>query len=276
MTVLCATTVGLRGIRPCTHFGLHRVTCPDHPGWAETLRPGTCRGCLPRQADRGFLCQRCYELVESACLRWPRWLRLVLAADGRLVAPEGGGQADGYSNLQVTTLAIDECTRLLASRADRTVDLWVHDEAGAADAIRFAHAAHNAFDALQTEERPKHIERVRCPGCGFLTLTENPTREHRGKTIIECQQCGHVLDEIRLPSAPRWFGSEDCESDDHLDCRGLECRCACHMVGRASLPQGIHAVFDADQHTTGYVDRSVWVITAGVVHYEPIEERRTA
>lgn len=59
MTVLCTTTINLPGVRPCAELGAHRVTCPDHPGFRDN--PGACLGCLPRAADRGFLCSYCYE-----------------------------------------------------------------------------------------------------------------------------------------------------------------------------------------------------------------------
>lgn len=280
MTILCITSEWLPGIRPCTNLGEHRVTCPDHEGWAEELRPGVCRGCLPRAADRGFLCQRCYDRVEAAFLKWRPFVRLVLETGGRAVSPEGGAKGaapDGFTNLPLTFLALDECERLLKSRADRTLDVWVHDQACARDSIMFAHAAERAYRALEVEERERQVYRVRCPHCGHQTLTGHTTREQRGATIVECQVCGEQLDKIRTAPTAR-TESEACEHDDllrHADCSELACRCHCHDLGRRSTPQGVFVLWDADQHTAGYVDRSSWVFDGATIHQQH-DERKIA
>lgn len=267
MTVLCITTEGLPGIRPCSHLGQHRVTCPDHDGWAE--RPGICRGCLPRSADRGFLCAACWDRLDNAWLRWPQFERLVLETDGRAVSPEGGGikgsTPDGYTNLPLTVLTLDECNRHLRSRGDRTLDAWVHTEDGAADAIQFAHAAQRAYQSLEVEKRELKLERVRCPHCGMLSLMSNPTRQQGAATIVDCQHCGRLLDTIR-DTEPRWVGSETCSSTEpleHLHCQSVHCRCDCHHLGRASQVVGIAALWDADMATgsPASAPRGDWIIT---------------
>lgn len=275
--ILCITNEHLPGIRPCTHLGQHKVTCHDHEGWREDLRPGTCPGCLPRKADRGYLCQGCWSRLDDAALRWPQFRRLVVETEGRAVSPEGGGRGsspDGYTNLPLTFLMLDECDRLHRSSAGITLDTWVHTEDGARDAIMFAHAAERAYRSLEVEKRELKLERVRCPHCDRLSLTANPTRELGGMTVVECQHCGELLDRIR-DDHHRWVGSETCEAGGHLACAGPNCRCDCHDLGRASTEQGIAALWDADQHATGYVDRRWWQIDGGRVW--PAEpERKTA
>lgn len=267
MTILCITTTRLPGIRPCTHAGQHKVTCHDHEGWAE--KPGLCRGCLPRSADRGYLCAACWDKLDAASLRWPQFARLVLETDGRAVSPDGGGikgsSPDGYTNLPLTTLVLDECFRFRRSRGNLTLDAWVHTEAGAADAIQFAHAAERAYRSLEVEKRELKLERVRCPHCERLSLTSNPTRERNGATIVECQHCGELLDTIR-DTEPRWVGSEMCADVDHAACASLHCGCGCHLLGWTASrdPQyaGASALWNADlhatrPHTTGRAD---WII----------------
>lgn len=233
MTILCITTTGIPSVWPCTHRGQHRVTCRDHEGWATKLRPGTCSGCLPRKADRGFLCQACFERVDDAYMRWAPFARLVAETDGRAVSASGGGikgsSPDGYTNLPLTLLTLDECTRLLRSQAGLTLDAWVHTEAGARDAVMFARAAHRAYRSLEVEERPLQLERVRCPHCQQLTLREHHTRKVRGATVVECSNCGEELDKIRDDAAQRWNGSEACEHGRHHQCRSLNCPCDCHQ-----------------------------------------------
>ena len=280
MTILCITTERLPGIRPCRHVGQHRVRCHDHEGWSK--RPGICLGCLPRKADRGYLCHSCYDRVDAAHLKWAGFARLVIETDGRVVSPEGKGAApEGYTNLPLTFLALDECTRLLRSLSGRTLDAWVHTEDGARDAIMFAHAAERAYQALEVEKRELKLERVRCPKCDQLTLTGNTTRKHHGSTIVECQNCGEQLDKIR-DDHRRWVGSEVCEGPAgaaHLDCTSLHCGCLCHGYGRESQTMGVSALWDADLHAArpNLAPRELWaVLSARDIHLLAVDERKTA
>lgn len=267
MTLLCATNDSLPGIRACTTLGEHRVTCPDHPGWAEKTRPGTCRGCLPLAADVGFLCRHCWDLVETAYPQWDRFRQLLEATDGRAVSASGGGgsAASGYSNLPLTFLALDECERHLATRGDLTLLMWVNTPAGAAHAIQFAHAALNAYRTLEVEEREKVTPPpARCPECGLLTLTGNRQRTVGAFTVVECQHCGHRLDKIRTGPAS-WGGSTECESTrelDHVECPDVDCHCWCHLIGVRSRHSGIPALWDADLALAvpGSAPRGDWTI----------------
>jgi len=287
MTIVCATNDGLPGIRACTELGEHRVTCLDHPGWDEKTRPGTCRGCLPLAADVGFLCRHCWELVETTYPQWARFRQLLDAADGRTVSPSGGGgsAASGYSNLALAFLAVDECERHLANRGDLTLLMWVNTAAGAAHAIQFAHAATNAYRALEVEEREATAPpRARCPHCEQLTVTANRSRERGVLTIVECEHCGGVLDKIRTgPDA--WNGSDVCEHGgpfDHLDCEDVDCSCWCHDYGRKSHPAlGVAALWDGDTAgaTSGVgAPRGDWIIddphTIRLVPKDPTTTRR--
>lgn len=278
MTILCITTEHLTSIRPCTHRGQHRVTCLDHEGWAASIRPGVCGGCLPRSADRGYLCHSCYDRLDAAHLRWRTFAQLVRETEGRAVTADGGGiksaAPDGYTNLPLTVLALDECERLLRSQAGLTLDAWVHTETGARDAIMFAHAAERAYRSLEVEKRELQLERVRCPHCGLLSLSANPTRSAHGVTVVECQHCGELLDRIRDDS-PRWVGSETCADGEHGDCASLHCRCECHLLGRSSSGQGISAMWDGDQAALGFVNREDWM-TDGARVWKHEEARRSA
>jgi hypothetical protein len=288
--ILCITTTGLHVIRPCTYRGKHGILCPDrdvnraiHEHLHGEAPEETCTGCLPRRADRGYLCHRCYDRVLEAHSKWGPFAKLVIETEGRAVAAEGDGiksaAPDGFTNLPLTFLTLDECERLLRSRAGRTIDLWVHTEDGARDAIMFAHAAERAYRSLEVEKRELRLERVRCPHCQHLSLTQNPTREHRGATLIECQNCGEPLDKIR-DHTPRWVGSEVCADADHLDCRSLHCRCSCHELGRPSQVAGVAALWDADLHAArpDLAPRDLWTVADAttITRRDTENERRTA
>lgn len=283
MTILCATSDNLPGIRPCTVRGEHKITCPDrevnraiaeHLYGADQIPELSCPGCLPRPADRGYLCASCMDRVESTYPKWGDFVRLLAAADGRTVTPEhGGATPQGYSNLPLTFLAFDECTRLLASRQDRTLDVWVHTEDGARDAIMFAHAAENAYRTLQVEQRETVIVRERCPNCDYLAVRGHTTRERAGTTIVSCNWCGHELSKVRTaPVVPP--ASEGCEGDDHKACGELACQCACHNIGTRSRPQGVQALWDADvAAVTGWRDRSAWLWDGATFQHHPAERK---
>lgn len=274
MTILCITTEGLPGIRPCTHLGEHRITCPDrdvnraiaeHEHGAAPER--TCHGCMPRKADRGYLCQHCYERVEQAYIAWAPFRRLLAEAGGRTSTAEGGSaSALGYSNLTLAHLAVDACERHLQDRGARTIDVWVHDRDGAAHAIQFATEAESAYRSLKVDDRNEHATefvRTRCPNCDYVTVAEpNRTREVGAFTVIECQWCDGVIDKVRT-GPPRWVGSATCEDHDHLGCARFGCECDCHQLGRASQEVGISALWNADMHTAtngAAAPRTDWVI----------------
>ena len=99
------------------------------------------------------------------------------------------------------------------------------------------------------------------PGSGLERIVDD--REHLG-----------IPGERPLPRQAEGVGEER-EHAGHVDCRNLECRCDCHHIGRASTEQGVSALWDADQHTAGYVDRAGWV-TDGRTVSQAAEERKSA
>lgn len=254
--MICVTNTNLPGIRRCTIQGQHRVTCPDHEGWREDLRPGTCRGCLPREAETGHLCRSCYERVVAAVAAWPAFREKLDAAEGRVMSAEGGGSsALGFANLSLVFLALDECERHRESLHGTTVDVWVQTPEGAADAIMFSHAAERAWNALPVEMvEDRKPTPQRCPACGWLPTWGNDTRKERGADVVTCRNCGFEVARIR-PEVERWTGSATCEHQLHADCDNLACTCQCHNLGTRSRPAGAQALWDADQHTIETVKR---------------------
>lgn len=202
MTILCVTTEHLPGIRPCTHRGQHRITCDDHAGWNEDLRPGACSGCFPRQADRGFLCQRCYERVEATWLKWPQFERALAGVDRAAVEDTAGVRSSsslGYVPFTGTFLTFDECRRFLASMPTglRALEMWVSTVDGARDAIQFAHAADRAYRDHKIEERQTSLRRVRCPKCGQLALVRLAPSFAHEPVIVACDNCQNEIREGR-------------------------------------------------------------------------------
>jgi hypothetical protein len=210
VTILCITTTGIPGIRPCTHRDQHRITCPDrdvnralHAHEHGYEPEHTCGGCLPRKADVGFLCRYCFDRLEATWSKWERFAAMLPEAGNRAVVRDTGGRGStpaGYVPYPGTYLAYDECRSFLASRRTRPLREWVSNEAGARDAVQFARAADTAYRTHEVEERPHRIRRVRCPECGQLSLVWNPTPLFGGHVTVTCQNedCGRQLDQGRF------------------------------------------------------------------------------
>lgn len=265
MSVFCITA-SMPDVAYCAVFGEHDRTCDDD----------ACRGCAPRPAAVGNLCNDCYERAVAAAGLWAWFVRLVEAAGGRLVAAEGGGSTpDGYVNLTPAWMLIDAAKRH-NTRGNRTVDGWVESPAGAMEAVRFTRAAETAYARLEVEPRPDRPVRPHpCPHCGEFTQYGNHQTKRRGTTTVTCENCGELLAVIRADPATHEVASPDCAIQAHAHCVSETCPCHCHMLGAQSRPGGVQALWDADQATTNPGYRAGWVITDRNT-IEPREERTAA
>lgn len=190
-TILCvAGHPGVPSVAPCKQRDVHLETCTNDD----------CRGCFPRQAERGFLCASHFDRVEHALMRWSDFaIRAGSLGLSKAVQRDTAGvrtTAEGHVNLTGVYLAIDECWRFLASSGDRNADMWVQTEAGATDAIQFAAAAERAYRSHEVEERPHRIRRVRCPECSQQMIW-HPPAWFEGHVTVKCSndECRHVLNQ---------------------------------------------------------------------------------
>lgn len=186
--ILCvAAWPGVPPVAPCKQSDVHLDSCTNDD----------CRGCFPRQAERGFLCASHFDRVEHALIRWDDWaIRAGRLGLSKAVQRDNAGvrtTAEGHVNLTGVYLALDECRRHLASNPG-TADRWVHTEAGAADAIQFAAAAERAYRSHEVEERPHRLRRVRCPECQQQMIW-NPPAWFEGHVSVSCtnEACRHAL-----------------------------------------------------------------------------------
>lgn len=188
--ILCiAAWPTVPSVAPCKARDVHLETCTNDQ----------CPGCFPRSADRGFLCQPHFDRLEQAYARWDEFAaRVAELGLSKAVQRDNAGvrtQADGHVNLTGVMLAIDECSRFLASAAGhRSLELWVSTEAGAADAIQFAAAAERAYRSHEVAERPHRIRRVRCPKCRQQMIW-HPPAWFEGHVSVTCtnELCGYVM-----------------------------------------------------------------------------------
>lgn len=189
-TIFCVCAwPGVPSVPPCRARDVHLETCADDE----------CRGCFPKGAEVGFLCASHFDRVTHSYSRWSEFERRVGELGlTKAVQRDNAGvrtRVDGHANLTLAFLAMDECSRFLASAAGhRSLELWVHTEQGASDAIQFAAAAERAYRAVEVEERPHKVRRVRCPQCAH-ELIWNPPAWFEGAVAVKCADCAHVLDQ---------------------------------------------------------------------------------
>lgn len=173
MTIFCVSSVGF-----------------DVPPCSSDMRP----------ADRGFLCNWCYERVVHAYEKWDRFAAQLDATDGRAVQNDNLGiRASaqlGYLGLPLTSISKIECENHLRSIPAGGIDMWVATEHGAYDAIRFAHAAERAYRDIRVEDTPTKMQ-VRCHSCGQKTLIRNPPPYENASISVTCrnESCGAVIRE---------------------------------------------------------------------------------
>ena len=190
-TILCvAAWPGVPSVAPCKSAGVHLETCMNDD----------CRGCFPRQAERGFLCAAHFDRVEHALMRWDEFERRAGQLGlSKAVQRDNAGvrtRAEGHVNLTGVALAIDECETFIGRGGTRgiTAETWVQSELGAANAIQFAAAAERAYRSHEVEERPHRIRRVRCPECQQQMIW-HPPAWYEGHVTVRCanDECRHVL-----------------------------------------------------------------------------------
>lgn len=190
--ILCvAAWPGVPSVAPCKQSDVHLDSCEND----------ACRGCFPRQAERGFLCAAHYDRVEHARMRWDEFTQRASGLGlSKAVQRDNAGvrtTAEGHVNLTGVYLAVDEAERFLSGDGEiLNVALWVQTEAGAADAIQFAAAAERAYRSHEVEERPHRLRRVRCPECQ-QQLIWDPPAWYEGHVTVKCSndECRHVLNQ---------------------------------------------------------------------------------
>lgn len=193
MNAVCVTN-DMSNVRSCVVPGEHKPTCNG------VRSGGECEGCLPRPAEKGFLCWSCWERVEHELNRWPEFAELISSID-RAVTPErieDSGKPGSRIPIPMTRIDVDECESYLRSfyKASSDADVWVSHPAGAEDAVMFARYARRAHTIHQVEELP-HRVRTNCPACGNRSLVWYPVPEFGGDVSIECSvtSCRHVIEQ---------------------------------------------------------------------------------
>jgi hypothetical protein len=202
-------------IRGCAIYREHFTDCTDE----------TCRGCLPRRATNGMLCDPCYRRLQLMLTDAPvvyRWLTGNLASgDGAARAHEDyerGGTPEHPAPLKVQVLDLRD---LFADQLTEWVDEWCekHGLTGpprhdvTADSVFlltwlpgivrldwigdwFEQVAQTLIDAHALAPwRPavRRIPRVPCPGCGESNLVI-----YGGESDITCQSCKILMTEERF------------------------------------------------------------------------------
>lgn len=211
-TLTCVTNI-MDDIPSCTVRDEHEDRCDGWEyryargphEWTEVATGRPCRGCVPRPAEHGMLCTACWRSLEGALRAAPPLVDLLSSYD-RLVQQTGGGGSTGPTvPLAPTKLALDEIESYERTRRGRPAEVWVANEAGAIDAVRFTRAVRSGVSAFPDTEKTTAVPRTRCPECQMLVLQWTPPTLVGDPVRIKCRNpaCGFELDQSGLDSVRR-------------------------------------------------------------------------
>lgn len=187
---------------------------PKH--YASCVDPDTCRGCVPRSAEHGYLCASCWAKVNDALGRVeglithlrsvekaPQALgeRVDTSATIRLVIPDSWLAADGLMEALgappiPSTATIDETFRLAADAVSEWADVdgIVGTREGAKRAVvlvRRVQTCLTRWPDSEAEFRP--VPFLLCPGvCRQRSLYRRAPLEYMDELLCQCstEGCG--------------------------------------------------------------------------------------
>lgn len=169
----------------CTIRDEHYDTCTDPD----------CRGCVPRGAEVGCLCLRCWRALEVAWSEWallePYLLRFDRLSPRNYVG--GHSHAGPRVPLSPTYLAWEEVRSWLVSEPQDPMT-WISTIEGAVQAMGFEDAVRRAVKAHQYEEKSRQLQRMRCPNCGAMVVRQPPA-DRLLPVEVACASCGWKINE---------------------------------------------------------------------------------
>lgn len=168
-----------------------------------------CRGCLPREAKVGYLCDGCYSRLEAQLMDWAKFSALILAF-GTLVQTDNDGRKsrpDGYTVLAQTFLDVDEAERFMQplegvyGLVDANGDprAWVSTVRGAQNAANFTRCAERCRRSHEIAQADGKLRKWRCPNCHQtnphdLTLWLKQPQFLGDERVISCVKgCGYSV-----------------------------------------------------------------------------------
>ena len=169
----------------------------------------SCRGCLPREAKFGYLCDSCFTRLTVQLDDWAKFSRLILAF-GSLVQTDSDGRKsrpDGYTVLAQTFLDVDEADRYLQpltgvyglADAGGDVRAWVSTVRGSRNAADFTKCAERCRRSHEIAQADGKLRTWRCPNCHQtnphdLTLWLKQPQFFGDDRVISCVKgCGYLV-----------------------------------------------------------------------------------
>lgn len=187
--MLACVTNDMPGVKSCRRHGFHLETCERE----------TCKGCAPREANKGCLCWTCWERLLDVTTQWPVFAATVVGLD-RVMTPEmsgGRGLDKNRIPLPQTWLDVNEAESFLMTftQAGGDVEAWVSTVDGAKDSINFVISAERAFRSHPLEEQPHKAPQVACWECKKRTLVWNPPKFFGDEVHVQCldPECGYTM-----------------------------------------------------------------------------------
>lgn len=148
----------------------------------EGCRSENCRGCFPREAKFGYLCDTCWTRLHVQLSDWAQFSTLILAF-GTLVQSDSDGRKsrpDGYTVLAQTFLDVDEAESYLQPldgvygivAANGDAQTWIKTPKGARNAAMFTKCAERCRRSHEIAQADGKLRKWRCPNCHQTNPTE--------------------------------------------------------------------------------------------------------
>lgn len=194
--------------QPCLIRGEHYPACT---GW--TLRGKPCKGCLPREATHGFLCEECWEKYLDRLGRLGYLAhhlrsiersgqalgeRVQSSREPKLPVPDSWLAADGLMTAVgaqpiKTRASIDEAGRYVYDVAKRRRDTAIDDvltREGAVRAVTLITRFKNALARWPDSEVARRpVVHTICPECLAVPLYRVAPEEYGEDMLIDCAKC---------------------------------------------------------------------------------------
>lgn len=178
----------------------HYAACPD---------PDTCRGCVPRDAEHGYLCRACYTRVQDALTRVETMIvhlrsiektpqavgeRVDKSMEKSILMPDTWTAADGLMEALgaapiPSTATIDDAFKLARDAVDGWADIdgIIATREGAKRAVVLVRRLQTAIKRWPDAEVDwRRVPLICCPSCGQATLHRRGPIEQYDDLLVQC------------------------------------------------------------------------------------------
>lgn len=205
--------------RPCNRRGLHYAACENPALDPSNMEPGQCRGCVPRSATHGFLCDVCDARIRDSLPRIEQMIvhlrsiekmpdalgeRVDTSMTRSILVPDSWIAADGLMEALgaapiPTQATIDDAFQLASDAVHEWDDLdrIINTREGAKRAIVLVRRLQTALRRWpDSEAEYRWVPYLACGQCRQLSLYRKAPIHYLDEILILCatEGCGYECD----------------------------------------------------------------------------------